>query len=127
MKEQLDLDKAIVQKLDNDILVTKYKDGVEILEEDAQEIDATHLTMAQGKDMFIIVDFMQGEVKINKSAEEFFIYKGKMMPFTKALAIVTPNKSSIISKIFSKPKKALYPTQEFSNVDEAKNWFSSLR
>lgn len=126
MKEHQELSKAVVEKIDSDLLVTKYKAGSSVFEEDAAEIDGAHLTMSQGNDMYIIVDLSEGEVKIDKSAEEFYIYKGKMMPFTKAIAIVTQQKSSVFSKIFSRPKKALYPTKEFSSVEDAKTWIRSL-
>ncbi|MEZ4922635.1 MAG: hypothetical protein R2780_05625 [Crocinitomicaceae bacterium] len=127
MKESQEFENVIVEKISKDVLITKYKPATEISEKDAEEIDTAHLNMAQGNDMFVIVDLTAGQINVNKSAEEFFVYKGKMMPFTRAIAIVTPQKSSVIAKIFGKSQKTLYPTKEFTDMEKALNWFDSIR
>ena len=127
MKEHVELEKAIVEKIDLDILITKYRPNASINEVDAEKIDNAHIDMSQGNEMFIVADITASQAQIKKSAEEYFIHKGKMIPYTKAIAIVTNHKSSIIEKLFSGNSKTLYPTKEFSSLDEAQKWFDSLR
>ena len=127
MKDLVELQKASVEKLDPDILITRYKDGGSITETDAKEIDSCHLTMSQGNDMFIIVDLTFGSVKIHAEAEEYFIYKGRMIPYIKGIAIVSKSKSSFFAKLFSKSSKTLYPTKEFITFEDAYIWFDKLR
>jgi len=127
MKDLVELQKASVEKIEPDILVTRYKDGVSITENDAKEIDSCHLTMSQGNDMFIIVDLTFGSIKIHAEAEEYYVYKGRMIPYIKGIAIVSKVKSSFFAKLFGKSSKTLYPTKEFITFEDAYAWFDKLR
>lgn len=127
MNEYLDLKKATIRKIDPDILVTSYKFGMSISEDDAKEIDRAHLTMSQGNEMFVIADLKEGNPQVDKDAELFFINKGQMIPFTRAVAIITNQKSSFVSRFFGNLGKALYPTKEFDDLESASDWFDSLR
>ena len=127
MKDLVELQKAAIERVAPDVLITRYKDGVEITEEDAREIDSSHLTMAQGNDMFIIVDLTYGRAKINDKAEEYFVYKGRMIPYIKGIAIVSRTKSSLFTKLFGKASKTLYPTKEFITFEDAHKWLNKLR
>ena len=127
MKEHVELEKAIVEKIDPDILVTRYRPNAEVSESDAIEIDNAHLTMSQGKDMFIIADMSADSAHLDKSAEDYFIHKGRMIPYTKAIAIVSFHKSSFLSRLFGASHKTLYPTKEFDTIEEANQWFNTLR
>ena len=129
MKDLVVLPKASVEKLDSDVLFTSYRSGAEIHEEDAVEIDGAHLSMSQGGEMFVMVDMTAKGAKVDRSAEFYFNYKGKMVPFIKACAVIRGHKSSLLSKLFSfnKQSRALFPTKEFTDTEEAKRWFDSLR
>jgi hypothetical protein len=127
MRDLLELKKASIERIDPDILITRYKEGVKIDEEDAKEIDASHLTMSQGNDMFIIVDLTFGSAKISDEAEEFFVFKGRMIPYIKGIAIVSKHKSSFFAKLFGKSSKTLYPTKEFITFEDAKKWIENQR
>jgi hypothetical protein len=127
MKDVVELPKASVEKIDPDVLITHYKPGAEISEEDAREIDGAHLTMAQGGEMFVMVDMTAGGARVDKSAEEFLIKKGRMVPYIKAVAVVKDHKSSFLTKLFSGANKALFPKKEFTDAETAKEWFSSMR
>ena len=127
MKDLVELNKATVELQEPDILITRYKNDVSISEKDATEIDNAHLTMSQGNDMFIVVDLTFGNANIGADAEEYFIYKGKMIPYIKGIAIVSNHRSSFFAKLFSKSSKTLYPTKEFITFEEAYKWFNTLR
>lgn len=129
MKDVVELPKASVEKIDPDVLITHYRSGAEIHEEDAVEIDGAHLTMSQGGEMFLMVDMTAKGAKVDRSAEFYFNYKGKMVPYIKALAVVKDQKGSFLAKLFgfNKGSRALFPMKEFTDSDEAKKWFDSLR
>src|SRR5690606_27666074 len=127
MKEFVQLKKAIIHKPAPDVLMTSYKSDVHITEEDAMEIDQAHLTMAQGSDMFVLVDLAATNPGFDKAAEDYFVHKGKMIPFTKAIAIVTEHKSSFFARVFGVATRTLYPTKEFDSIEKATVWFDSLR
>lgn len=127
MRDLVELKKASIERVDPDILITRYKDGVEIDEEDAKDIDASHLTMSQGNDMFIIVDLTFGSAKISDKAEEYFVFKGRMIPYIKGIAIVSKSKSSFFAKLFGKSARTLYPTKEFITFEDATKWINNQR
>lgn len=124
MKDLVELSKASVVKIDSDVLITQYKSGTEIHENDAREIDDAYITMAQGGDMFVIVDLTAGGTKIDKSAEQFFAQKSKMVPFIKAVAVVREHRSNFLARFLS--TKSIYPQKEFTNTGAAQAWFKSL-
>ncbi|MBD3636022.1 MAG: hypothetical protein HUJ25_01670 [Crocinitomicaceae bacterium] len=124
MKDVVELNKALVEKLDDDILVTAYKSNTEISEEDAKEIDGAHVTMSQGDDMFVIVDLTSG-AKLMKTAEDFLIKKAKMVPYTLAMAMVKESKGLFFRRV--KGKRFLFPYKEFKTKEEAKAWIDTLR
>ncbi|MEZ4922634.1 MAG: hypothetical protein R2780_05620 [Crocinitomicaceae bacterium] len=129
MKDVVELPKASVEKLDPDVIITHYKSGAEIHEEDAVEIDGAHLSMSHGGEMFLMVDMTAKGSKVDRSAEFYFNYKGKMVPYIKALAVVRDGKSNLFSKLFNlnKSNRALFPMKEFTDAESAKRWFDSLR
>lgn len=125
MKDLVELTKASVVKMDPDVLITQYKSDTKILEDDAREIDNAHVTMAQGGDMFVIVDLSAGGTKIDKTAEDYFSRKSKMMPFIKAIAVVKDHKASFLSRFLT--KRSIFPQKEFTNTGAAQAWFQTLR
>ena len=127
MKDHIEMKKVTLSKVDDDTLMTRYKPEATISESDAQEIDNAHLTMSQGSDVFIIADFSADKVKIEKAAEEYFINKGKMIPFTKGIAIISSQKRSFFDKLFSRTRKTLYPVKEFDSVERAMSWIETLK
>jgi hypothetical protein len=127
MKDLVELEKATIELQEPDVLVTRYKNNVSISREDAEEIDDAHIAMSQGNDMFIVVDLTFGNAEISRDAEEFFVYKAKMIPYIKGMATISKQKISFVAKLFSKSSKTLYPTKEFITFEEAYEWFSIMR
>jgi hypothetical protein len=123
----MELTHVSITKTSDDVIHNYYKPGIELGEKQAIEIDNVHLILAQGNDMFIIADFSRGGISLDKSAQEFFTKKGRMIPYTKGIAIIDgPNKRSFLSKLFSK-NKTWYPFKEVESVEEANSWFEELR
>jgi hypothetical protein len=129
MKDIVELPKASVEKLQPDVLITQYRSGAEIKEEDAVEIDGTQMSMSQGGEVFVMVDMTAKGSKIDRTADFYFSYKGKMVPYIKALAVIKENKSSFLARLFgmNKPTRALFPKKEFTDAEAAQKWFDSMR
>jgi hypothetical protein len=128
MLDSYDLEKATIQKLAADVLCTKYTTEGTIEEKDAIEIDQTHHYMAQGNEVFTLVDMTEAEVKMSSKANDYFSKKAKMVPNIKAVGLVMNNLSSKIKQKFQMQLyKPLYPTKIFSNRQDALDWFEELR
>ncbi|MEX1000800.1 MAG: hypothetical protein WDZ35_01655 [Crocinitomicaceae bacterium] len=127
MNDLVQLPKASVEKVDQDVLLTFFKPNTKILERDAAEIDGAHLSISQGGDMFVMVDMTAGGARMHPSAEDYFEIKGKMVPYIKAVAVVKEPKKSILFKLFKRPNRLIFPKKEFSSREAAQAWFDSLR
>ncbi|MBN4072658.1 hypothetical protein JYT74_01330 [Crocinitomix catalasitica] len=128
MLDFYNLDKATIEKVAEDILSTKYiRDGI-IEEKDAIEIDQTHHYMAQGREVFTLVDMTDGEIKLSAKANEYFSKKAKMIPNIKAVGLIMGNFTSKMKQKFQlQLYKPLYPTKIFNTREEALAWFDELR
>ena len=128
MADKYELDKAVIERLADDVLVTRYKDGMTIDEKDAMEIDQTSLFMSQGREIFVLVDMAGIKNKITVKASEYFTRKGKMIPHTRAVGLVIDALTAkLTSKVHQQIYRPLYPTKIFSSREDAINWFDELR
>jgi len=128
MLDSYDLDKATIEKLAEDVLCTRYTVEGVVEESDAIEIDQTYHFMAQGKEVFTLVDMTEAEVKMSAKANDFFSKRAKMVPNIKAVALVMDNLSSKVKQQFQMQiHKPLYPTKIFKKKEDALKWFDELR
>lgn len=116
-----------LEKIDEDVLLSQYEEGVNLTKKMAEEVDKVQLNLARGEDQFLIADFSKGNVKLEKDAETYFLKDGKMIPYTNALAIIAnPSRFGFIKKFFSK-KQSFYPIKEVSSINEAQQWFDTIK
>lgn len=114
-------------KISEDILCSKYHKGAILTEKKARDIDSVQLNMTRGQDFFIIADFSEGEINVEKDAERFFLKNGKMIPFTMGVAIISKgSRIKSLSRMISW-NRAFYPIREVQTIEEAKSWFDKLR
>ncbi|UKN00268.1 hypothetical protein K6119_11035 [Paracrocinitomix mangrovi] len=126
-REQMEIYGVSLQKIANDTLESKYEKGVKLTKKMAEEIDNVQLSLAKGEDQFIIADFSNGGVQLDKEAEMYFLRDGKMIPYTNALAIISnPSKFGFLKRFFSK-KQSFYPIKEVHSREEAQMWFDTLK
>lgn len=128
MKDTVEFDKAIIKRLENDLIVTVYKPGALIDLIDAKELDSVYMTMAQGQEVFSLVDLTAPEADISNEAQVYFSRKARIVPSIKAAAILISGfKGRIVARFYIQYFKPLYPTKIFSNAEEAQLWFDSIR
>lgn len=127
MKDSVELRTAFVEQLGDNIICVHYKEGFVIEESDAKEIDDMQYLMSGGKDILLMVDIFGVKNQVSKSAKEFFTKKGKMLPFTKGVAIVQKDvQTNLSTGFFSSWFKPLYPTKVFQTRKDAVEWFRRL-
>lgn len=127
MSEYIELKKATISMLKADVICVHYKSGFTIEEEDAIEIDELQASMAGGREVGMLVDIYNIENKVAKSAKDYFQNKGKMLPYTKGVAIVQKGKQeNLKTGFFSALSKPLYPTKTFEARKDAVDWLQSL-
>ena len=127
MDESVELRTAFIEQLGDNIICIRYKEGFVIEDMDAKEIDDMQHVMSGGKDMLLMVDIFGVKNQVSKSAKEFFTKKGKMLPFTKGVAIIQKDvQTNLSTGFFSNWFKPLYPTKIFETRKEAIKWLKGL-
>lgn len=127
MKDIVELEKATIEKLNDDVLITIYKHGGIVELEDAVEIDNTHFELCNGREVYTIVDMGGIENKVTKKAQEFYTKKGKMIPYIKAVGLVMDGLSNrLMARFYMSLYKPYYPTKIFSSRSRALKWFEEL-
>ena len=128
MKDFVETELATIQRLDNDLIVTTYKERAIVDLIDAKEIDRIYVTMAQGQEVFSLVDLTAPDADILNEAQAFFSRKAFIVPNIKGAAIIIKGiRSRIVARFYIQYFKPLYPTKIFSTTDEAQKWFDTLR
>jgi hypothetical protein len=128
MRDSVETDKVIVSKVDEDIIVTTYKEAAVLDLIDAKELDSVYVTISQGNDVFYLVDLTAPEADLTNDAQAYFSRKARIVPNIKAAAIVINTlRGRIVARFYIQYFKPLYTTKIVGSVEEAKNWFVSLR
>lgn len=128
MRDSIETNEVLVTKIDEDIIVTTYKEGAVLDLIDARELDSVYVTMSQGNDVFYLVDLTAPDADLTNDAQAYFSRKARIVPNIKAAGIVISTfKGRIVARFYIQYFKPLYPTKIFGSVDEAKNWFESIR
>lgn len=128
MKDSVETDKVIISKVDEDIIVTTYKKHAVLDLIDAKELDAIYVTMSQGSDVFYLVDLTAPDADLTNDAQAYFSRKARIVPNIKAAAIVINTfRGRIVARFYIQYFKPLYTTKIVGTVEEAKNWFASVR
>lgn len=128
VKDLVEFEKATVTRLEDDTLLTTYKKGAVLDLIDARELDALYVTMAQGNEVFLLVDLTAPDADLTNDAQAYFSRKAQVVPSVKAAAIVINTlRARIVARFYIQYFKPLYPTRIFSNLEEAQQWFDALR
>ena len=128
MKDLVETDLAVIQRVDGNVIVTTYKENAIVDLIDAKDIDRIYISMTKDQDVFSLVDLTAPGADILNEAQAFFSRKAMIVSKIKGAGIVIKGvKSRIVARFYIQYFKPLYPTKIFSSTDEAQKWFDSLR
>lgn len=128
MKDLIETELAVIQRVDGDVIVTTYKENAIVDLIDAKDIDRIYISMTKDQDVFSLVDLTAPGADILNEAQAFFSRKAMIVSKIKGAGIVINGiKSRIVARFYIQYFKPLYPTKIFSSTDEAQKWFDSLR
>ncbi|MBL7899076.1 MAG: hypothetical protein JNJ99_11115 [Crocinitomicaceae bacterium] len=127
MRDSIEFDKAIIQRVD-DIIITTYKKEAVLDLIDAKEFDAAYVSFSQGKEVFYISDLTAPNADLTNDAQAYFSRKARIVPNIKAAAIIINTlRGRLVARFYIQYFKPLYPTKIFGSVEEAQQWFESIR
>ena len=128
MKDLVETDLAIIQRIDGDVIVTTYKENAIVDLIDAKEIDRLYINLAKEQEIFSLVDLTAPGADILNEAQAFFSCKALIAEKIKGAGIVINGlKSRIVARFYIQYFKPLYRTKIFSTTEEAQKWFDALR
>jgi len=128
VKDFVETDLAIIQRIDGDVIVTTYKENAIVDLIDAKEIDRLYINLAKEQEIFSLIDLTAPGADILNEAQAFFSRKALIAEKIKGAGIVINGlKSRIVARFYIQYFKPLYATKIFSTTDEAQKWFDSLR
>lgn len=128
MKDLVETDLAVIQRVDGDLIVTTYKENAIVDLIDAKDIDRIYMSMTKDQDVYSLVDLTAPGADILNEAQAFFSRKAMIVSKIKGAGIIIKGvKSRIVARFYIQYFKPLYPTKIFSSTDEAQKWFDSLR
>lgn len=127
MRDSIEFDKAIIRRVD-DIIVTTYKKQAVLDLIDAKEFDAAYMNLSQGKEVFYISDLTAPDADLTNDAQAYFSRKARIVPNIKAAAIIINTlRGRLVARFYIQYFKPLYPTKIVGTVEEAQEWFESIR
>jgi len=111
-------------KLEDDVLVIIYRDGVVVDLKAAVQVVEDRLMLQQGERLAVLVD-IRGIKEINKSARDYLALEGSVL--IKAVAIIVePPVSEMLSTFYLRTSKPPIPNESFNSIEEAKLFLESL-
>lgn len=127
MKDFVDFQKVTIELLDPEIICTYYKDGFTITEADARQIDEAQQLLSGGNEVGMLIDLYNVNNKISREAKEYFTKKGKMLAYTKAVAVVQKGgQDNLPGGFLASFVKPIYPVKNFETRKEAITWLRSI-
>lgn len=128
MNDYVELDKCTIQRKKGDLIITTYKKAEVVDLIDAKEIDRIYTTIAQGQEVFSLVDLRAKDADLTNEAQAYFSRKALIVPQIKGAAIVIDGvRSRIVARFYIQYFKPLYPTRIFASIEEAEKWFDAVR
>lgn len=112
-------------KLEDDILLIIYSDGVSIDLKAAVQVVEDRLLLQQGERMLVICD-IRGIKEINKSARDYLALEGSVLIEAVGI-IVAPPVSEILSTFYLRTSKPPIPNESFHSIEEAKIFLRNLK
>lgn len=123
MTKVIELDKAIVEKLDNNIIQLTFKDGVEFELADAFQVDKAFESLSESKPYLSLVDASNVFGSISKEARDHFAKPNEINSRRIAEALVANNIAlQLIARFYINFHKPNNPVKVFTDINKAKEW-----
>jgi len=122
-KNEIELEKAFLYLVGDNLSILKFKDNVSFNLEDAIEVNNITFSWVKGKSFVTLVDARNITGEISTEAKEHFSKDAKILELQKAQALVLnslPNR--IIATFYMKFHKPAVPVKIFTDFDKAHEW-----
>lgn len=124
---EVELDCGLVEKINDNVIMTTYKTSVIVEVSDAIKVDEAYWDLSEGRRVFSIVNVAGIHSSMTNEAQAYLSNDAKMVPNIVAAGIVVTNLPiRILARFFISKHKPPYPTKIFASTNEALRWFDLL-
>ncbi len=121
--KEIELEKAFLYLVGDNLTILKFKDNVSFKLEDAVEVNEITFNWIKGKSFTTLVDATNIRSDISEEAKDFFSNDKKITDLQKAQALVLNSlHNRIIATFYMKFQKPSMPVKIFSDIDKALDW-----
>ncbi|OIQ36137.1 MAG: hypothetical protein BM555_03275 [Crocinitomix sp. MedPE-SWsnd] len=128
LSDKRSTDSAEIYKIASDVLVMRFKTDRLVVLADVKELDTILCEVANGEDVFVIVDALGIQSNMNTEAQKYFSRESTISKSTIATAVLLDNLPiRLTASVFIKFHKPVFPTKMFSKKGSALSWFDKIR
>ncbi len=126
----IELECAHIERINDNVIHAKYKDGVHIEMEDAHQLIDAYETLAKGDKIFSLADLTNGHVTFADGVQEHiakdadFIRQGNVIATAVALKTLG---NRMIARFFMTIHRPSYPMKIVASKEAALKYFDTFR
>jgi hypothetical protein len=127
-KESRELDCATLWKLNNEVILVRYKDGTNLELEDAVAVRDAFIELAGGRKFLGIVDARNMGGTLGRKASDYFAKNEKFNAHMMAQALVVNNLAlTLIARFYIMMSNPISEPKIFNNLEEALDWLETKK
>jgi len=128
LSDIIELKSCSISKYSDHIILIKFKDGAEVLLEDAIEIRDESIKLFKGERFLALIDASDILGSVTHDAREYFAKDEKLTEVRMAQAIVVNNLAiSLLANFYITFNKPERKAKIFKSVEEAVKWLETQR
>ena len=127
-KESRELDCATLWKLNNEVILVRYKDGTNLELEDAVEVRDALIELAGGEKFLGLVDARNMGGSLGRKASDYFAKDEKFNALMMAQALVVNNLAlTLIARFYIMISNPISEARIFKNIEESLDWLETKK
>jgi len=127
-KESLELNCATFWKLNNEVILARYKDGIDLELEDAVKVRDALIKLAGGRKFLGLVDARNMGGTLGRKASDYLAKDEKLNELMMAQALVVNNLALIlIARFYILMSNPISEPKIFKNLEEALAWLDTKK
>jgi hypothetical protein len=128
VKSKIEIECAVIEKLENGIIQISYKSNYRVELEDVKEVEKVYVGFSNGEAIYSLLISNGGFSQFSNEAQKFLAEEASIVSRIKGSAVVLNNLPfRILTRFFIKFYKPKFPTKIFSEYSDAVQWLTELK
>lgn len=127
-KESIDLICATLWKLNDEIILLRFKDGVHLDEQDAIDVKNGCIELFEGRKFLILVDARNLGLTLGRQGSDYFAKNKEFNDVLQAQALLVNSLAlKLIARFYITISKPISEAQIFNDLEEALEWLDAKK